>query len=128
MQITLKIDENIWNDSKPTKNSEPLKDSEPTKSLKHYDIICPEEKIFDEDTPVTWYRKHDYVKKFKINLSRSVEYQGKFSYEFSGFDDWETACQIVRTRKYIYEDFLVAKPYLDFDRYHRYSDYIKNKK
>jgi hypothetical protein len=85
---------------------------------------------------IQWTRKNFEQKNFNeypIILSCSNKYfstplgKNVYSYKFIGYNDWNEALKLINTRKCIYEDFLIGKPYLDYEQSVDAKDYKDNK-
>lgn len=66
-----------------------------------------------------WYYRQAEVERKKIIMSQSRKRKdGNIGYRFLGFDKWtEQALDVVLSGNMIFEDFLMCKPYIDYE-YH----------
>ncbi len=68
------------------------------------------------------------IEKFKIRLSASYQLRPpNDTFVFCGYNDWDQALFLIKTRKAIYEDFLECKGYIDFEYLIPWKFYQENK-
>ncbi|AYV77466.1 MAG: superfamily II helicase [Dasosvirus sp.] len=88
------------------------------------DILIAKNIFEDPIDGIKWSYKINQVEKFPIILSQA--YNG--TYRFVGFNHWSHAVfKLIKSGKSIYEDYLVCKPYIDYDNYIDLDKYIANK-
>jgi hypothetical protein len=85
---------------------------------------------------IQWSKKNNKQKNFNdcpILLSCSNKYFNKkkgknmYSYRFVGYHNWNDALKFVNTKRYIYEDFLIGKPYIDHEQSIPIEEYADKK-
>jgi hypothetical protein len=99
-------------------------------------IIASEKKYSEFYESIEWTDDNKKQKNFNaypILLSWSYKFFNKkinnydYSYKFLGFNDWNAAAKFVKSRRCIYEDFLVCKGFLDMEWYVLIGEYEMNK-
>jgi len=69
-----------------------------------------------DDCSIVMSHSHKY---FNKTLGKDM-----FSYRFIGYNDWNEALKFIETKKCIYEDFLICKPYIDLEYYVEKEEYL----
>jgi hypothetical protein len=90
-----------------------------SKKLLHSDTADCDTIPVDKKTPsnnasIIWQNKLDHVRNRKIILSKAIG--DTYGFQFTGFDEWnDQALDLIRSGDCIYEDFLICKPYIDYE-------------
>jgi hypothetical protein len=96
---------------------------------KNSNVVPDPESNTNPDT-VEWHYRQNEVKDFKIILSKTngkLNKYGQLSFKFAGFNQWTNALKVIETGDCIYEDFKCCKAFIDYEYYHPYDEYDKDK-
>lgn len=114
-------------------NRQPGKESNQTtfqtpsqKSItKTSDTISVEKKSAKKNSILNWYHTQKSIADKKIILSQAYNN----SFRFIGFDTWtDDVFELIKSGNCIYEDYLVCKPYIDYEYKVDFKSYTLNKK
>src|SRR5579872_3276031 len=76
-----------------------------------------------DNNPINWVYSQKALTANNVILSQA---HGN-GYRFVGFDSWnDTILELIKSGSYIYEDYLICKPYIDYEYKCDYTDYIIN--